>query len=159
MKTPATILSLCLAYVLLLATPSHAQLELPIKWYFMATSINEKEAVLTFTAVMEEGWHVYSQHLEKGGPLPTTFVFEPSHHYTLVGKVKEESIPSKIFDKNFQINTLWFSRTAVFTQRVRLHTHTTTIKGKVEFMVASNYQYLSPEQVTFSLGVRVDKSQ
>ena len=131
-----------------------AQAHKPVKWEFKVASITGDEASLVFTATLDEGWHIYSQFLEEDGPLPTTFTFAPSKEYTLVGKVKEESPGVKSYNEIFMMDIVWFEKTAVFVQKIKLQGAGATVKGKVEFMVCTEEMCLPAEAVPFSLDVR-----
>lgn len=65
-----------------------AQIKTPVKWSYAAKKINTKEAVVLIKATIEKGWHIYSQHIKPGGPVPTTFTFTKSSDYTLSGKLQ-----------------------------------------------------------------------
>lgn len=130
-----------------------AQMHNPVKWSFSASAVNEHEAILTFTAMLEEGWHIYSQHMDDGGPLPTSFTFTPTKDYSLVGKVKEEVTPVKSYDETFMMDILWFENKAVFTQKIKLKTPATAISGNVEYMVCTNEMCLPPDRVKFNVQV------
>jgi thiol:disulfide interchange protein len=140
-------------------TGAQAQVHIPYKWTFSATDGTGSEATLYFTVKLEEGWHIYSQFIEEGGPLPTTFTFMGSKEYTLISKVKEESEPIRSYDPTFMMNIVWFKQIAVFSQKVKLHTASTNVKGKVEFMVCTDEMCLPPEEVSFSIPVKVAKPQ
>jgi len=162
MRKPANtfvLFLLCLSFVLSEAFVSEAQMHQPVKWHFTAVPVSESEASLIFTATLEEGWHVYSQFIEEGGPLPTTFTFEPSNDYSLVGIVKEESTPVKSYDKTFMMEIVWFSHTAIFTQKVKLRVPAATVKGSVEFMACTDEICLLPSKVNFNLEVKPEKSE
>jgi thiol:disulfide interchange protein DsbD len=131
-----------------------AQALRPVKWDFKVASVTADEATLVFTATLDDGWHIYSQFLAEDGPLPTTFTFAPSKDYTLVGKVKEESPGVKSYNEIFMMDIVWFEKTAVFVQKVKLKTTQTTVKGKVEFMVCTEEMCLPGEAVPFSLDVK-----
>lgn len=126
----------------------------PIQWHFTSVPVNTNEAKLIFTAHLDDGWHIYSQFLEEGGPLPTTFTFEPDPTYELKGQVSEESAPVKTFDNVFMMEITWFSKTAVFSQVIKLNKPATTIRGKVEFMGCNDFMCLPPNDVDFSLEVK-----
>ena len=136
------------------ATGIQAQQHQPIKWHVTAVSMSDRVAKLIFTANLEDGWHIYSQFIDEGGPLPTTFTFIPDHSYSLKGKVKEESTPVKQFDAVFLMNIAWYEDTVVFSQEVKLNGPTTTIKGKVEFMGCNNFMCLLPDEEGFSVEVK-----
>lgn len=135
----------------LLSGFSQAQIERPVTWRFSAQADGDQQVTLTLTATIAKGWHVYSQFIEDDGPVPTSFTFEPSKEYSLIGKVAEKSEAIKGFDKTFNMNIIWFANQAVFAQKVKPHVPKGTIKGKLEFMVCNDLQCLPPEEVEFSV--------
>lgn len=123
----------------------------PVKWQFSALPVNSSEATVYFTATLEEGWHLYSQFIEEGGPLPTTFTFAPGNNYTVIGNVKEESLPVKSYDETFMMDIAWYTGTAVFSQHVKLASPRATIQGTITFMACKDDLCLPPEDVPFSI--------
>ena len=73
----------------------------PVNWSYSSEKINDKEFDLLITAKIEKGWHLYSQFIEEGGPIPTSFKFNPSAAYKLIGKVTESPKPITAFEINF----------------------------------------------------------
>lgn len=138
-------------------TALQAQVRQPINWHFTSVPIGDKKAKLIFTANLEDGWHIYSQFLEEGGPLPTSFTFIPDGSYSLRGKVKEESTPFISIDNVFMTEVVWFNNTAVFTQEVILYAPITKVKGNIEFMGCNNFMCLPPNEVEFSVEVKAAK--
>lgn len=143
--------------MLAITMPARAQIHKPVTWSFAASPTkNNSEAVLMFTATLDSGWHIYSQFIESGGPLPTKFTFTSTDDYALVGKVKEDGNAVKSFDPTFMMNVIWYARTITFVQKVKLNTTSTQIKGQVEFMVCDDNQCLPPEAIPFELAVKVN---
>jgi thiol:disulfide interchange protein DsbD len=132
---------------------AQSQRQKPVSWHFTAIRTSDKEARLVFTASLDDGWHIYSQFLDEGGPLPTTFSFGQDDDYSLKGKVNEESVPVKIYDNTFMMDIVWFTKTAVFSQMIKLNAPSTVIKGKIEFMACTEDLCLPPEEVAFSIKV------
>lgn len=126
----------------------------PVQWRFTAVPLGENEVKLVFTATLDEGWHIYAQHLEAGGPLPTRFTLERGD-YKLQEEIKEESEPVKVYDHTFMMDIIWFCNVAVFTQQVKLTLPETIIRGKVEFMVGTKDMCLPPQELKFSIPVNV----
>ena len=52
-----------------------AQIFDPVDWSFTQENISESEIELKFKATIEDGWHLYSQHISDDGPVPTEFSF------------------------------------------------------------------------------------
>ena len=145
--------------MLLLATSvvCSAQIQNPVKWSFTSRSTGVGEAELVLTATIEKGWHLYSQFIEEGGPVPTSFKFEKSADYELVGKVKETSTVIKAFEKAFNMNIAYFANKAVFVQKIQLKKAQVAVKGSVEFMECDDEQCLPPDEHPFTISVKDDK--
>lgn len=145
--------SLFLTVCILLFFSANAQLLKPVKWDYSAKRNNANEAVLTLTAYIEKGWHLYSQHIPENGPVPTSFKFNKSADYELAGTVNEGK-PEEVYDPNFQMNLKYFSDKAVFTQKIKFKKNTETkVSGTLEFMVCDNKQCLPPEDIEFTINV------
>ncbi|MEJ5304006.1 MAG: thioredoxin fold domain-containing protein [Bacteroidales bacterium] len=143
---------LLLAFILPLALASnvlYAQVLEPVKWSFSHEKISEKEFKLIFTATIENKWHLYSQNIQEGGPVPTSFRFDPSSDFQLVGKV-EEPRPKRMYDPNFEMEVAYFDHKAVFTQKVKaLVDRPFKVKGALEFMCCDDSRCLPPNEVEF----------
>ncbi|MGB4775591.1 MAG: cytochrome c biogenesis protein CcdA [Daejeonella sp.] len=148
-----------LLVTLLLFVVYHAQAQIlqPVKWSYTFKKINDKKADLLITAKIDEGWHVYSQFIGEGGPVPTSFKFSPSADYKLSGKVKEEPKAVSAFDKNFNMQIAWHEKQAVFTQRIKLNKPKITVKGSLEFMVCNDEKCLPPTEIDFKIAVDVSE--
>ncbi|HRZ95920.1 MAG TPA: cytochrome c biogenesis protein CcdA [Paludibacter sp.] len=136
---------------------SFAQIENPVTWSFSSRNVSANESELVLTATIEKSWHLYSQFINEGGPVPTSFKFTPSADYELVGKVKETSPVIKTFDKTFEMDVAYFSGKAVFVQKIKLKKPELKVNGTLEFMVCDDDQCLPPDEKAFSIGVKNDK--
>ncbi|TKC00367.1 protein-disulfide reductase DsbD family protein [Pedobacter cryophilus] len=130
----------------------------PVKWSFSSETINEKEAFILLTANIDQGWHVYSQFIEEGGPIPTAFIFNKSADYKLLGKTSETPKATSAFDNNFGMQISWHERKVVFKQKISLNKPEVKVNGTLEFMVCNDKQCLPPEELEFSLVVKAGKS-
>ncbi|HEY0057461.1 MAG TPA: cytochrome c biogenesis protein CcdA [Pedobacter sp.] len=136
------------------AISSYAQIENPVKWSFSAKAISDTQVELSMKADIQPGWHVYSQFIAEGGPIPTSFTFEKSKNYELIGKVTESPKATGSFDKNFNMQIAWHENHVVFKQLIKPKANT-TVKGKVEFMVCNDQKCLPPEEVGFAIPVSI----
>jgi hypothetical protein len=128
----------------------HAQVIHPVKWGFSVNKINNAESELVFTATVDKGWNIYSQNIEEGGPIPTTFNFDKGMGYMLVGKVTEPEGVEKM-DNVFNMKVIYLSGKVEFRQKVRVMSlKPVKVTGNVEFMCCDDEQCLPPEEVPFS---------
>jgi thiol:disulfide interchange protein DsbD len=123
----------------------------PIKWTYSSEKINDKEFNLIITAKIEKGWHLYSQFIEDGGPVPTSFKFKQSADYKLIGKVSESPKAVTAFDNNFDMEIAWHKDQVVFKQGISLMKPLESISGVLEFMVCNDERCLPPTEIEFQI--------
>ena len=82
---------------MLMAGFSQGQILTPVKWETSYKQVSEDEFLLVFTAKMDQGWYVYSQYLEDGGPIPTGFFYDEGDHFELIDKNGRFSIAKILF--------------------------------------------------------------
>ena len=75
---------------LLFAIVGHAQILEPVKWDMSSQSLGDDQFELKFTARIDDGWSIYSQHTSDEGPAPTSFNFDAGDHYKAIGDVAEK---------------------------------------------------------------------
>lgn len=137
----------------LFVTTSVAQIENPVKWSTTIEKTSDKEALLVMTATIQKGWHLYSQFIADGGPIKTTFAFEPNANYKTIGNVSEGKAV-EYFDKNFEMQLKYFGDKAVFKQKIALLSNNKfSIKGSVEFMVCDDEKCLPPDLVELNFDI------
>ncbi len=141
--------------LIVFALKAAAQIEEPVKWTYSSQKISDTEANLLIKATIDKGWHVYSQFIEDGGPVPTSFKFTPSADYTLIGKVSESPKAVTAFDPNFGMQIAWHDKQVVFTQKIKLKNPKITVSGVLEFMVCNDRKCLPPTEVEFSIPVDI----
>lgn len=135
-------------------TFSYGQILKPVKWSFSTKQISPAEVQLVFTATIDPTWHLYSQDIPPDGPVPTSFNFDKSADYKLIGKVKEPKAKEE-FDKNFDMIVKYFADKAVFTQNIEVLTDKDfQIKGFLEFMCCDDSRCLPPDEVDFTFKVK-----
>ena len=141
--------------LLFLVNAANGQILKPVKWTTSVNKISGQEYELVIKARIDDHWHLYSQQVPEGGPIPTTFYFKDSlKTYQFIGKTQEgKGIES--FDNVFQMNIKYFEKESVFKQKVRiLNPNVKTIGGMVEFMACDDKSCLPPTEVdlTFNIG-------
>ena len=57
-------------FLLFAAMAATAQIMNPVKWQKSVKMTDDKNGVVTFSATIEPGWHMYSDKLPDGGPNP-----------------------------------------------------------------------------------------
>jgi len=125
----------------------------PVEWNYKVVQ-NGNQGTIYLDATVDKPWHVYSQFLDEGGPVPTSFQFEESDKYELIGSVNEgESI--KHYDPNFKMDLAYFEGDCSFNQKIKIKSEEDfVIKGSLEFMVCNDKECLPPEWIEFEVNVK-----
>ena len=144
-----------LFFLLLMSAFAQAQIYNPVSWSTSTEQVGESDFDLVITADIEPGWHLYSQSVPDGGPIPTTITFdENSDAYQLLGP-PEEGEGHEEYDNVFEMDIKYFETRAVFRQRVRVLTEEKlSLEGVVEFMVCDDANCLPPTEVDISFEVQ-----
>ena len=98
-----------------------AQLQLfdPVAWSTAVEQVGEGEYRIDFKASIAYGWHMYDMGPYEGGPLATTFVFEPVEGYELVGAVTADRESIREMDEIFEMEIGHYDGEVVFSQTVK----------------------------------------
>lgn len=126
----------------------------PIKWNFYSKKIEEKVYELHFTAVIDRGWHLYSQHLPTDeGPIATTFYFEEG--LELIGETEEKGDLITDFDPNFDMELNFYADRVEFIQKIR--TDKNKVSGELEYMCCDDMQCIFPDPISFEMDLSKGK--
>lgn len=129
-----------------------AQMLEPVKWSFKTKVTGANTAELQFVATIDKGWHLYSQHLAEGGPMPTEFKIDKTAGIELVGAVSEPK-PEEIFDNMFSMKVQFFNMGVTFVQKVKILTDKpVTVKGALTFQTCNDESCI-PGESEFSFEV------
>lgn len=135
-----------------------AQILAPVKWEFKTKVTGNNTAELQFIATIDQGWHLYSQHLPDGGPMPTEFKFEKMNGIELVGKASEPK-PEEVFDEMFQMKVKYFSTLVTFTQKIKITgNQPVKVSGTINYQ-ACNDETCIPGEAEFSFDVPAGTAQ
>jgi len=139
--------------VFLINAIAFGQIHKPVKWSTSVKKISDTDYELIATATIDTGWHLYSQRVPEGGPIPTTFTFEEGNTYTRFGGVAEEK-GHTVQDKIFNMKIKYFDTKAVFKQRIKVNGSAKfKVAGFVEFMVCNDTSCLPPTEVELEFDI------
>lgn len=140
----------------LLCTLGWSQILEPVKWEMTSQAVSANEFDLVFTARIDDGWSIYSQHTDDAGPVPTGFFFDDGDHYSRVGEVAEKGKKKEGPDPLFGgVTVIKFPEgPVVFTQRVKISDFSKPITGFLEFMTCDDERCLPPTEVDFNFALQ-----
>ncbi len=125
----------------------------PVKWKFESRKISETEYELTFTASIDQPWHMYGMYIPEGGPIATAINFEPNNSFQLSGKPVEVTKPVEKYDPNFKLKIALHSGKAVFRQVIKVVSLPVTAKGTIEYQNCNDKTCLLPAEKEFEINV------
>ena len=85
------------------AAAVQAQVFEPVKWKYEVKALGDQEYEIIFKATIDDGWHLYSQFVEEGEPVPTSFGFDSIPEIEFIGPVEERGELETDFDPNFDM--------------------------------------------------------
>jgi len=140
--------------MMLAALGSFGQLLNPIKWETRVKQVSNAEYQLIWEAKLQKHWHLYSQDIEPGGPIPTAFEFgELPDGVELIGTPQEPE-SEKEYDPNYDMVLKYFSNSATFSQKVKVSNPAAlALTGEIYFMVCDSTQCLPPDYLEFTFNI------
>ena len=136
-------------WAVILSTCVQAQMMEPVHFTSQLKNLQGNEAEILFTALIDEGWHVYSTNLGDGGPVSATFNIVKMDGAEPVGKLQTRGKETKQFDKMFDMELRFFEHKATFVQKVRFTKPTYTIDCYLEYGACNDEMCMPPTQVEF----------
>lgn len=131
-----------------------------VVWKTSLKDSDTPEKTLQFTATIKDGWHLYDQNMPDDGPTSTQFLFDKLEGAKLVGKPIPSTKPIDQYDKQFEMNLRWYSKSVTFSQKIQVTDPAKfNIKGGVKFMACNDENCLPPETVDFAFDKSMIKSQ
>ena len=134
-----TIVALCATFSVL------AQPIEPVAWKSSVAELANGEYRIDFKASIDEGWHIYDLGPYEGGPMATTFTFEPSANYELVGEVTADKASHREMNELFGMEIGSYEDGVTFSQVVKCAAGT-KIAVLAEWMVCSDENCVTGEQ-------------
>lgn len=131
----------------LLPVLGFSQVHEPVKWEANVISSSGDTSLVQVKANIENGWHIYSQKLNiKNGPVATSFSFEPSNDYLLIGETIEGNAIEKSEPVYSNLLVSYFEGNPTFTQKILRKTRNTfIISAEVTNMACNDGMCLPPE--------------
>ncbi|MGB1042810.1 MAG: protein-disulfide reductase DsbD family protein [Tenacibaculum sp.] len=141
----------------IISISSFGQIHNPIQWKTKVEKVSDLNYKLITTAIIGGNWHLYSQEVPKGGPIPTTFTYDDDGgKIKLIGNTSEPEGKIK-FTKLFNeegMNIKSFGKKAVFVQQIELVDESVKkINAFVEFIACTDEQCLPPKEVDLSFNL------
>jgi hypothetical protein len=132
-----------------------AQVQNPVHWSFSSKKLPTGAYEIHLTALIDNGWHTYSQTTPDGGPVPTSISFTKNPLVTMDGTAKEVGKLEQHAEPLFGVDVKQFSNKVDFVQVVKVKGNIkTVVAGTIDFMVCNDKQCLPPSSQKFSISLK-----
>lgn len=142
---------LSLLITLLAVTALQAQMVDPVHWQSSTRMTDDTHGVVTLTASIDNGWHLYGLSLPDGGPQATEVEWTALDGVTLDGKLTPATQPKKQHDPTFDMDLSWWSGSVTLRQKFTATAPKWSIKGKVRYMACNDQTCAAPTTYDFNL--------
>ena len=131
------------------AVALHAEILTPVKWTSEVKMTDDSHGVMTFTATIDDGWHMYSTNLPKGGPQPLSITLDTADGVTLDGELTPSKAPHEQVDNVFHMKLGWWTDAVTLTQAFTATKPDYKIEGYLTYMVCNDVTCQAPTKEQF----------
>ncbi len=148
-----------IALVLLMAAMAalQAQIVNPVHWKSAVKMTDDTHGVVTFTATIDPGWHLYDTQLPDGGPVPTSVEWKTLDGVKLDGGLSKSPKPHEEHDATFDMTLRWWTGKATLSQRFTVTGEHYNIDGTVRYMACNDETCTAPSSEPFTFKGDVKK--
>lgn len=147
----AVLLTVISAVAAIAAPPSN------VNWSVTVDSLSPREGRIVWTAVINEGWHIYGDEMpslpDTPMPNPTSFETDAVEGLTFTSPLTPSRPASKHYDDVLKLNLPWWDGTVAFSRDFRLDdgVNAVAIKGTVRYMACNNNSCTPPAKYRFDV--------
>lgn len=131
------------------ASSAFAQIFDPVKWKSAIKMTDATNGVVTFTATVDAGWHMYGTHLPSGGPEPTSVQWN-NQGVKLVGGLTPSKAAHKQHDETFDMDLSWWTGSVTLSQKFTVTAKEYKIEGSIRYMACDDENCTPPKSESFS---------
>ena len=130
-----------------------AQQRDPVKWNFSLRRIDTTTIEVHMKAVMQDGWHIYSQAQPANSvAIPGKFTFKTDASFQTNGDVREVGKLIRWFDGRAGLAAHQYADSVLFIQQITILPGTfSQISGELIYQACSELVCLPPKTVAFSV--------
>ena len=140
---------LIFALMVIGASCAFAQIFDPVKWKSAIKMTDATNGVVTFTATVDAGWHVYGTQLPAGGPEPTSVQWN-NQGVKLVGGLTPSKAAHKQHDETFDMDLSWWTGSVTLSQKFTVTAKEYKIEGSIRYMACDDENCTPPKSESFS---------
>lgn len=128
-----------------------------MKWTSYVIHSTNGEADVHFVGTIPNGWKIYSKSMVgRDGPLATSFEFDPSDAYEIVGDINESGKASTFYDNQYGFEVSCLEGQVHYIQHIKIKDaeNAFVIKAVVNYMLNRTGESLSPDDEDFEITIQ-----
>lgn len=129
---------------------AQAQILTPVKWTKSVKMTDDRNGVITFTANIDNGWHMYSNDSPADGPTPLSVTWKNTQGVKLVGGLTPSTPPKTIDDETFMMKVRQWDGKVTLSQKFTVTADKYNIDGELQFMSCNDQTCTPPSTESFS---------
>ena len=103
-------------------------------------TVKGSEGTIVFDALVDDGFHLYSTNVPKGGPMPLSVKYHKVEGAEIVGELIAGDGAKTEYDSTFEMDVTYYEGSALFTQKIRLTGGDYRIEGTVSYQSCGDGQ-------------------
>ncbi len=127
-----------------------AEIVNPVKWEKSLKMEDANSGVITFSASINDGWHIYALHLPEDGPVPLSVKWDNLSGVKLVGDLTPSRAPHNEIDKVLQMKLSWWAKDIKLMQKFTVTQPNYSISGYINYMACNDATCQPPTKEDFS---------
>lgn len=142
-----------MAAIICITTVATAKIVDPVKWSAEVIPSDANSGKIVWTAVIEDGYHIYDSEAIPDGPVPTTITVDTPDGLTFTSPLTPSVPAKKIIDKAFALELREWTGTVTFSRNYTLADGVggVTVHSTVKFMSCSDKTCQPPKTESFDL--------
>ena len=140
---------LALAFLLLIAICTHAQIVDPVHTSVQLKTNNSAEGEIVFNLKIDAGWHVYSTNLGTNGPIEATLHVNKLEGVERVGKLVARGREISKMDNLFGMKLRYFEHSVQFVQKVKFTKPQYKLDVYLEYGACNDENCMPPQEAAF----------
>lgn len=138
---------------------AQAQMLNPVTWTKNLKMTDEHNGVITFTAKIDKGWHMYSPDTPDGGPVPLSVNWSNTNGVKLVGGLKPNKAPQVIEDPTFEMKVHQWEGSVTLSQKFTTTGTDYSIDGDISYMCCNDQTCTAPTSESFKFSGKVAEAK
>ena len=138
---------------------AQAQMLNPVTWTKSLKMTDEHNGVISFTAKIDKGWHMYSPDTPDGGPVPLSVNWNKTSGVKLVGGLKPSRAPQVIDDPTFEMKVHQWEGSVTLSQKFTTTGKDYNIDGDISYMCCNDQTCTAPTAESFKFTGKVAEAK